>query len=74
MPFMQTETIECPELSGKVIQTLTIHRSDAGGQEVMIDFSDGTSLSCSFESTLSVKASLIRTGIGEPKTLIEYAD
>jgi hypothetical protein len=71
---MKDEIVECPELTGKVIRRLSLYQANVGEQEIMIDFTDGTSFSCAFEAHTSTKASLIRTGIGTPETLTVFLD
>lgn len=66
---MKRDIVECPELAGKVISRLSLYPSNIGEQEIMIDFTDGTSFSCAFEAHTNTKASLIRTGNGVPETL-----
>jgi len=64
--------VECPELSGKMIQALRIHKNSGDGAEIQIDLTDGTSFSCSLCNQQTVKAALYRGGIGSPKTLLDY--
>ena len=72
--MMPSQIVDCPEVVGKTVKSLKLHSSAAGDVEVMIDFTDGTSFSSSFESRSELKASLIRTGIGTPEVLKNYAD
>ena len=53
--------IECPDLSGKIIQTLKIFRDLADGTEIQINFTDGTSFVCCVE-TRTVEANLLVCG------------
>jgi hypothetical protein len=69
---MQDEYVECPELSGKTIQTLRIHRDIGDGTDVQIELTDGTSFSCRFCHQPSVKASLYKGGVGTPETIRSY--
>jgi len=71
---MKHDIVECPELAGKVVRRLSLHQSNIGEQEIMIDFTDGTSFSCAFEVHTNTKASLIRTGNGVPETLSVFLD
>ena len=43
---MQDNYVECPELSGKTIQTLRIHKNTGDGTNVQVELTDGTSFSC----------------------------
>ncbi len=69
---MQDEYVECPELSGKTIQTLRIHRDAGDGTDIQIELTDGTSFSCCLSHQPSVKASLYKGGIGTPETIRSY--
>jgi hypothetical protein len=69
---MSDDYVECPQLSGKTIQSLRIYKDSGDGTELLIDLTDGTS----FTFTLSVKqigeAALIRSCVGEPEVLHRY--
>ena len=69
---MSEDMIECTELVGKVVKCLKLYRSDPDTAELQIDFEDGTSFSCVLEAKASVKASLIRAGVGAPAVLRDY--
>lgn len=64
--------VECPELKGKIVGNLRIYNNSGDSQEVLIDFTDGTSFSCCFEVKANTKASLFRGGVGTPEVLREY--
>jgi hypothetical protein len=64
---MQDDYIECPELSGKTIQTFRIHKDTGDGTNLQIELSDGTSFSCCLNNRPDVKASLYRGGVGTPE-------
>ena len=66
------EYIECPELSGKTIQTLRIYKDEGDGAELQIDFSDGTSFSGSFCVNAVLEARLMRRGAHVPEVLRKY--
>jgi len=70
--FMQDDYIECPELSGKTIQTFRIHKDTGDGTNLQIELSDGTSFSCCLNLRPDVKASLYRGGVGTPETIRNY--
>lgn len=63
--------VECPELTGKTIQTLRIYR-DTGDGTIQIELTDGTSFSCCLSNQPTIKASLYKGGVGTPETLREY--
>ena len=65
--------IECKELAGKVVRSLTLYEEGNDGPEVSIDFEDG----CNFNVCLGVKATLdakltLNEG-GQPQMLKDYA-
>jgi hypothetical protein len=69
---MMADFVECPELSGKTIQTLRIYKNAGEGTEIQIDLTDGTSFSCSLCNQQTVKAVLYKGGAGSPETLRDY--
>jgi hypothetical protein len=69
---MQDNYVECPELSGKTIQTLRIHKNTGDGTNVQIELTDGTSFSCCLSSRPTVEACLYRGGVGTPETIHSY--
>ena len=64
---MQDDYIECPELSGKTIQTFRIHKDTRDGTNVQIELTDGTSFSCCLSNRHAVKASIYRGRVGTPE-------
>ncbi len=68
----EDDYVECPEVSGKTIQTLRIYKSASDGTEVQIDLTDGTSFSCSLSHQPNTRASLYKSGVGTPVILREY--
>jgi hypothetical protein len=69
---MAENIIECTEIVGKVVRCLKLYRADPDAAELQIDFEDGSSFSCILENKPSVKASLIRTGVGTPEVVRDY--
>ena len=69
---MTDEFAEVAEVVGKIVKSIKLYRSDPDCTELLIDFVDGTSFSCSLENKPSIRATLIRTGIGTPEVLREY--
>jgi hypothetical protein len=69
---MQDDYVECPELSGKTIQTVRIYRDARDGTDLQIELTDGTSFSCCLSHQPSVKASLYNGGAGTPETIRSY--
>jgi hypothetical protein len=66
------ECLECPEVFGKTIASLKLYQRDQSAPEILIDFTDGTSFSCSLEVKAALKASLVRTGVGTPDVVQTY--
>ena len=69
---MQDEYIECPELAGKTIHAVRIHKDTGDGTIVEITLTDGTTFSCSLNIHPDVKASLYKGGAGTPEVLHDY--
>ena len=69
---MQEDCIECPELSGKTIQTLRIHKNPGDGTNVSIELTDGTTFNCCVTNQAAVAASLYKGGAGTPETIRRY--
>jgi hypothetical protein len=70
--MMTEDYIECPQVSGKTIQSLRIYKDTGDGTELQIDLTDGTSFSCFLSVRPVVEASVIRAGPGEPEVLHKY--
>ena len=64
---MNTDFIDCPEVAGKTIQLLRIHRDTGDGSRVQIELTDGTSFTCYVMVRPAVEASLYRGGAGAPE-------
>ena len=69
---MNESYVECTELSGKTIRTLRIYKDLDHATEIQIEFTDGTSFSCSVCQSAAVTASLFRGGVGAPEILRDY--
>ena len=68
---MKDSYVECPELSGKTIQSLRLYK-DSDATEIQIQFTDGTSFACSVCHSAAVTASLFKGGVGTPEILRTY--
>jgi hypothetical protein len=66
---MSGDHFECPELAGKTIKNLKLYKESPDRCEAMIEFTDGTSFTCALDIRSTIKASLIRTGVGTPEIL-----
>jgi hypothetical protein len=69
---MSGNYVECPDLSGKTIQTFRIYKDSDDGTEIQIDLTDGTSFSCNVCHSPTVTASWFKGGVGSPEILQEY--
>jgi hypothetical protein len=64
--------IDCPELTGKTIRLLLIHRDTGDGSRVQIELTNGTSFSCYVTVSPAVEAFLYKGGAGVPETIRDY--
>ena len=69
---MKTDFVDCPEVAGKTIQLLRIHRDTGDGTRVQIELTDGTSFTCCVAVRPAVEASLYKGGSGAPETIRDY--
>ena len=69
---MKTDFIDCPEVAGKTIQLLRIHRDTGDGTRVQIELTDGNSFTCYVKVRPDVEATLYRGGVGAPETIRDY--
>lgn len=71
---MLNDYIECREVAGKIVKSLKLYTAEPDSTEVLIEFEDGTSFSSCQETKAVVKASLIETGVGEPRVIKNYVE
>ena len=64
--------VECPELSGKTIQTVRLYQDTGDGSEIQVDLTDGTSFSYAVSHHPVAKALLYKGGVGTPHVLRDY--
>jgi hypothetical protein len=64
--------IECTEATGKTVHRLRLIELDNGGQEISLEFTDGTSFSLSIEPSTKRSACLYRQTLGSPETIRSY--
>lgn len=69
---MNKTRIECHEIAGKTIQTLTIYNDPHAEREVHLEFTDGTMFSIEMEMLCSIKARHYRGAGGEIETLSSH--
>lgn len=65
--------IECKELAGKVVRTVTIYEDGTYGPEVHIEFMDGSCFSARLSTKITIEAKHIRDEGGEPCVLRDYS-
>ena len=70
---MADRFFECPEIAGKTIQALRVSQDHDEGDEVLIEFTDGTSFSCCLETRSALTASLFRPCAGTPEIIRSYS-
>ena len=69
---MDENYVECPEMSGKTIQTLRIYKDTGDGAEIQLNLTDGTSFSYSVCYPPDAKATLYKGGVGTPLVIRDY--
>lgn len=69
---MSQSTIECTEAAGKIVHRLRLIELDDGGQELSLEFTDGTSFALSIEPATKRYAYLYRQTLGAPETIRSY--
>lgn len=65
--------MECKELAGKVIESLTLYEEGDYGPEVNIEFTDGTAFNVCLRTEPVIEAKHICDGDGEPRLLHDYS-
>jgi len=65
--------VECSELAGKVIRSLTLYEDANYGPEISIDFTDGTNFSACLMPRFTVEAKCTRDEGGQPVVLQDYS-
>lgn len=65
--------IECKELAGKVVRTLTLYETRSEGPEICIEFTDGTVFSSCLKTSATLEAKVTRDGGGRPQLLKDYS-
>lgn len=64
--------IECKELAGKVVRSISIFEDGSYGPEISIDFEDGSNFNACLGIKLSIEAKWTRDDGGQPQTLRDY--
>jgi hypothetical protein len=64
--------VEYGEVVGKTVKALKIYEDTQDGCETLIEFTDGTSFSCSVGHKPTIKAALFKDGVGAPQIIHAY--
>ena len=64
--------IECKDLAGKVVRSITLFKHESDAPEISIDFEDGTNFNVCFGVKASLEAKLTRDDGGQPEMLKDY--
>jgi hypothetical protein len=64
--------IECKDLAGKVIRSITIFEDSNDGPEISIDFEDGSNFNACLGFKVTLEAKLTRDDGGQPQVLKDY--
>jgi len=65
--------VECKELAGKVVRSLTLFEDGSDGPEVSIDFTDGTNFTACLAAQFTLEAKCTRDDGGQPVVLKDYS-
>ena len=63
------DDIELPEVAGKTVAYAKVLRSSSLDQELVLEFTDGTTLSFCCASRTHSETTLYRGGVGEPEII-----
>ena len=64
--------IECKDLAGKVVRSITIFEDGKDGPEVSIDFEDGSNFNACLRGKMTLEAKWTRDDGGQPQVLKDY--
>ena len=64
--------IECSDLAGKVVRSITLFEDGRYGPEITIDFEDGSSLNACLGIKMTLEAKWTRDEGGQPQVLKDY--
>jgi len=64
--------IECKDLAGKVVRSLTIFDDGNDGPEISIDFEDGSNFNACLGVKTTLEAKWTRDDGGQPQVLKDY--
>ncbi|MES2390914.1 MAG: hypothetical protein V4555_04690 [Acidobacteriota bacterium] len=64
--------IECTDLTGKVILSVTLFEDGSDGPEISIDFEDGSNFTVCLGVRMTLQAKWTRDDGGQPQMLKDY--
>jgi hypothetical protein len=64
--------IECKDLAGKVVRSITLFEQGNAGPEISIDFDDGSNFNACLGVKMTLEAKLTRDEGGQPQVLKQY--
>jgi hypothetical protein len=64
--------IECNDLAGKVVRSITLFEDGRYGPEITIDFEDGSSFNACLGVKMTLEAKWTRDEGGQPQVLKDY--
>ena len=64
--------IECKDLAGKIVRSITLFEEGTDGPEVSIDFEDGSSFNACLGVRMTLEAKWTRDEGGQPQVLMDY--
>lgn len=64
--------IECKDLAGKVVRSVTLYEDGSVGPEIAIDFEDGSNFYVCLGIRTTLEAKLTRNDGGQPQMLKDY--
>ena len=64
--------IECSDLAGKVVRSITLFEDGRYGPEIIIDFEDGSNFNACLGVKMTLEAKWTRDEGGQPQVLKDY--
>jgi hypothetical protein len=64
--------IDCKDLAGKVVRSITLFDEGSDGPEISIDFEDGSNLNVCLRGKMTLEAKWTRDDGGQPQMLKDY--
>jgi hypothetical protein len=64
--------VECKDVAGRVVRSLTLYEDGPYGPEVSVDFEDGTNFTATLHARHVIEGKLTRDEGGEPVLLHQF--